>query len=231
MFWFCTFAFQGKTRTLLEALSWSFGIYLESPDSEAKTADPLWTEGPSGGSLDLQILCESVYEAIQRYTQIPTMKDKPRKLTSMASFHFSELVTLALHLLIRWRLQLLRNLQQLDTSRCTPYHWLLFQLALARNYIPQFMSTAVDSLIPTLEKLQEEILFHCWTKIELLDPYKSKNLIKEVARQSVRLMTALGVASQSQPTLGIPSDSKTAQTAGNGRKFLLVVDECQVMFR
>ena len=66
MFWFCTFAFQGKTRTLLEALSWSFGIYLEWPDSEAKTADPLWTEGPSGGSLDLQILCESVYEAIQR---------------------------------------------------------------------------------------------------------------------------------------------------------------------
>ena len=107
----------GKTRTLFETLSWSFGLYIAAPANISSV---------DSGSYDMLGLCRALEQEI-------TPKSSPWK-RSEAMAHA---VTLAFHLMIYVRVVLLQWMAELAEKQrkpFTPHHWLIFQLLMTEEF-------------------------------------------------------------------------------------------------
>ena len=107
----------GKTRTLLELLSWTYGAYFEAP----VRPDDLAVEEGLGGSCDMAAVAQSLDETFD-----------PRQDSAQYRRHRGSVATNALRLCIVFRLLLLQRMAQLSTpaAKIDPYKWLVVQLLL-----------------------------------------------------------------------------------------------------
>ena len=113
----------GKTRTLLELLSWTYGLYFEAPvRSEDLTAAQTLL-----GSCDMATVAQSLDASFDEKQD----SDRYRR-------HRGSVATHALQLCIVFRLLLLQRMMQLSTAtaRIDPYKWLVVQLLLCGYQSP-----------------------------------------------------------------------------------------------
>ena len=120
----------GKTRTLFEVLSWSFGMYFAAPPHPSRASSPTGEGDESelseaidtSGSYDLADICQAL-------AGVTAPQQADERLAHTATFAF--------HLMILLRVILLDWMADLASEagvQLTPYHWLVFQLLLTNDF-------------------------------------------------------------------------------------------------
>jgi hypothetical protein len=153
----------GKTRTLLEALSWTYGLYFEAPLGEAAAAEV------RGGSTDMAVVAESLDKS---YTPTGDIGQYRR--------HHGNVATNALRLCIILRLLLLQRMEELstETTGINPHKWLVVQLLLCGYQSPvdqlstvtqfrQLIQTLMTPMVAILARLDRDDSVRTQVKHEL----------------------------------------------------------------